>query len=124
MRKIYLVCFLLTCYGISCDIGPYEVGYCEVRYENIDDLPSQGIQVVITDRSLVTLTYKLSASENRITLPLEAGDSYRLRIDGIRADSVYNVLTMRSRNKKLEYYSFMFNNTLHDINSNKIRIDL
>lgn len=132
MKRLVLVITILICILSSCKKGPYELGGCDIYYDNISKFPSSIITVTVIDRvSDSTWTtdhtnqYTLTPDNNLLRLYFDKGYSFQLIIPDIRHDSIYEVKIVRNGNlDKLEDYSFKFNDSTYDSKNHIIHIQL
>lgn len=121
---------ILTLFASSCKKESYELGGCDIIYDNISIFPSDSITVTVinrisdstwtTDR---TTDYTLTSKNNLIRLYFDDGYSFKLIIPELRQDSIYDIKVIRNSNlNKLVYYSFKFNDNTYDSNNHIIHI--
>ncbi|MBP8960391.1 MAG: hypothetical protein KBG40_08210 [Bacteroidales bacterium] len=130
MKNLIIWLVILTLFTGSCKKLPYELGECNIIYDNISILPSNSITVtVITRISDSTWTtdhttqYTLTPKNNLLRLYFDDGYSFKLIIPELRQDSIYDVKVIRNSNlNRLEYYSFKFNDKTYDSNNHIIHI--
>jgi hypothetical protein len=130
MKKLILWMAIFILVVSSCKKEPYELGGCDIIYDNISIFPSNSITVTVINRILDstwtsdhTTQYTLTPENNLLRLYFDDGYSFKLIIPELRQDSIYDIKVVRNSDlNKLEDYSFKFNDNSYDSKNHIIHI--